>query len=460
LREKYSKDKLHILVAKRNTGSFTYDGIETGAERVTREIEEVLEELERKGDKIAKISIIGYSLGGLVGRYTVGLLQARGLFDRLQPMNFTTFATPHLGIRTPLLGWRNHIWNVIGARTLSVSGHQLFLIDSFRDTGRPLLSVMADANSTFISGLKRFHHRSLYSNIINDRSVTFYTSYISRHDPFVDLQAVDIHYLRSSDSVILDPSNPVSLKPIPPQLNERLAFTARRLYKALPLLAFITFFLPIAATLFLLNAVLQNFQSAKRIKEHETSNQGIAGSVYRSLPLFVNDMRRAAESAFENVNAEHEPAYLPPDSPIAVPRRGSIVSGREELFAVRPGENEDDDDERQPLLRPVSSSSVSSRSTVEVTHEDVRALDGDEQAIGRRGDEKGSSKKNDEFPTLALTSAQFKAIEVLDDVGWNKYAVHIKQVHHTHAAIIVRMDRKTFDEGRAVAAHWVKEFQI
>ena len=458
MREKYPKDKLHILVAKRNSGSFTYDGIETGAERVTREIEEVLEELERKGDKITKISIIGYSLGGLVGRYTVGLLQARGLFDRLQPMNFTTFATPHLGIRTPLLGWRNHIWNVIGARTLSVSGHQMFMIDSFRDTGRPLLSVMADANSTFVSGLRRFHYRSLYSNIINDRSVTFYTSYISRHDPFVDMQAVDIHYLRSSDSVILDPSNPVSLKPIPPQLNERLAFTARRLYKALPLLAFITFFLPIAVTLFLLNAVLQNFQSAQRIKQHETSNQGIANSVYRSLPLFVDDMRRAAESAFENVNAEHEPAYLPPDSPIAVPRRGSIVSGREESFAVRPEEDDDDDDDdRKPLLRPASSSSASSQSTVEVTHEDAR---GDEQAIGRGSNEKRSNKKIDEFPTLALTSAQFKAIEVLDGVGWNKYAVHIKQVHHTHAAIIVRMDRKTFEEGRAVGAHWVKEFQI
>lgn len=26
--------------------------------------------------------------------------------------NFTTFATPHLGVRTPLRGWHNHIWYV------------------------------------------------------------------------------------------------------------------------------------------------------------------------------------------------------------------------------------------------------------------------------------------------------------------------------------------------------------
>jgi hypothetical protein len=29
LRQKHSEENLHILVAKRNSGSFTYDGIET-----------------------------------------------------------------------------------------------------------------------------------------------------------------------------------------------------------------------------------------------------------------------------------------------------------------------------------------------------------------------------------------------------------------------------------------------
>ncbi|KAG7129083.1 Lipid droplet phospholipase 1 like protein [Verticillium longisporum] len=155
LRSQYPADKLYLLLAKRNSGSFTYDGIERGGERVCAEIEEEIGSIEKRGGSITKISIVGYSLGGLVARYAisivgyslgglvaryaVGLLYAKGLLDKLECMNFTTFASPHLGVRTPLKGWHNHVWNVLGARTLSMSGRQLFTIDKFRDTGRPLL---------------------------------------------------------------------------------------------------------------------------------------------------------------------------------------------------------------------------------------------------------------------------------------------------------------------------------
>jgi pimeloyl-ACP methyl ester carboxylesterase len=152
------------------TGSNACAGIEVGAERVAREIEDALEELGRDGHKITRFSIIGYSLGGLVARYAVGLLYHKGFFDRIAPINFTTFASPHLGVRTPLTGYQNHLWNVLGARTLSTSGRQLFTIDNFRNTNRPLLSVLADPDSIFIHALARFRNRSLYANIINDRT--------------------------------------------------------------------------------------------------------------------------------------------------------------------------------------------------------------------------------------------------------------------------------------------------
>lgn len=102
LRNKHPEEKLHILTAKGNSGSFTYDGIELGAERVTHEVEDTLEELKRQGKEIKKLSVVGYSLGGLVARYVVGLLYSNGWFSKLEPVNFTTFATPHLGVRTPL----------------------------------------------------------------------------------------------------------------------------------------------------------------------------------------------------------------------------------------------------------------------------------------------------------------------------------------------------------------------
>lgn len=86
MRDRYPEDQLHILLTKRNAGSFTYDGAEIGGERAVVEIEEKLKELEKAGHDIKKISIVGYSFGGLVARYAVGLLYHHGLFERIQPM--------------------------------------------------------------------------------------------------------------------------------------------------------------------------------------------------------------------------------------------------------------------------------------------------------------------------------------------------------------------------------------
>ena len=86
LRDAYPEDQLHILLPKRNSGNFTYDGIEVGGERATKEIEEELERLASKGTRVTKISIVGYSLGGLVARYVVGILYYKAFFDKVEPV--------------------------------------------------------------------------------------------------------------------------------------------------------------------------------------------------------------------------------------------------------------------------------------------------------------------------------------------------------------------------------------
>lgn len=86
LRAKHDRDELYLLLAKRNTGSFTYDGVERGGERVCAEIEEEIRLIESQGGRITKLSIIGYSLGGLVSRYAVGLLFAKGFLDKVECM--------------------------------------------------------------------------------------------------------------------------------------------------------------------------------------------------------------------------------------------------------------------------------------------------------------------------------------------------------------------------------------
>lgn len=48
-------------------------------------------------------------------------------------------------------------------------------------------------------------------------------------------------------------------------------------------------------------------------------------------------------------------------------------------------------------------------------------------------------------------------VQALDNVGWRKYPVYIHKVRHSHAAIIVRIDKPSFDEGRVVLRHWLDE---
>jgi hypothetical protein len=439
LREKYAQDKLHILAVKRNAGSFTYDGIELGGERVTQEIEDTLEELARNGQVIKKLSVIGYSLGGLVARYAVGLLYHKGWFDKLEPVNFTTFASPHLGVRTPLLGFHNHIWNVVGARTLSTSGRQLFTIDRFRDTGRPLLSVIADPDSIFIKALAKFKHRSLYANIVNDRSAVYYTTGISRIDPFVNLNRVKINYLKGFEPVILDSSNPVTHKDDEalPAFHKRVAGGTVTVLSTVPTAVFLLVFIPIGTILFLMNSVIQSVRSRQRIRLHHEGKAGIAVEEYR-VPLIsdmVQDVRQTAEDIYENVNQSQSQEYLP--------------AGSEEMSMPSPPS-------------PTMSKHKSRQSIASVSEEKpLLSIDEEEDEDEGVDDEVPMQKKGSlDFPTLALTPVQFAMIQALDDVGWKKYSVWIHNARHSHAAIIRRMNKKSFDEGKVVAQHWLSEFEI
>ncbi|GAB1314017.1 Serine esterase-domain-containing protein [Madurella fahalii] len=416
LRNQYPPGELYILVAKRNSGSFTYDGIELGGERVCLEIEEELELIKSKGGNIKKISIVGYSLGGLVARYAIGLLFARGVLDGLECMNFTAFASPFLGVRTPLRGWSNRIWNVLGARTLGMSGRQLFGIDKFRDTGKPLLAVLADPNSIFMSGLAKFKRRTLYTNIINDRSAVYYTTAIAKADPYTDMSKVKVRYLPGWDDVILDPEDPVS--PAPPSEREPPTGSLEQWARRIPFILAITVFLPIGVVAFLVNSAIQTVRSSRRVRRHERGLAGINVQGYR-VNLWIKEIREAVEDAYENLNSSQKQAYL----------------------------NVSDDDDG----------------------DDENGRSGGGQAGDEHGDASGreilalerKQSRGAAQPTLALAPYQFAAIRALDRLGWRKYPVWIHKHRHSHAAIIVRKDKPEFDEGRVVLRHWVTtEFLI
>jgi len=194
---------LDVLTAESNQEKYTYDGIDWGGERLvaevcfnntppcspsfmsytcdgmtderagftTLQIRGKIASIQEQGDrKVTRFSISGYSLGGLLARYVIGALYANKFFDTIEPVNFTTIATPHLGIPkypsffstmvrhfssfhlrisfhvriayTTLLSFQG---TQIGPRLLGRTGLQFYGVDkSNGPDSRPLLEIMAD----------------------------------------------------------------------------------------------------------------------------------------------------------------------------------------------------------------------------------------------------------------------------------------------------------------------------
>lgn len=210
LRAVHPPSSLYILLTTSNAGMHTYDGIHTCGERVCHEIEQTLS----LHPSLTKLSVVGYSLGGLVARYAIGLLHAQGTLDNLECKNFAAFASPFLGVRSPRGGWRGGMWNFLGSRTLAASGRQLFGEDGFEGTGRPLVEVLADGRGVFAKGLGRFGRRTVYANVVNDRTAEWYTTGVDRRDPWgewLESGGEGVKFVEGYEDVVLEPVQPALL---------------------------------------------------------------------------------------------------------------------------------------------------------------------------------------------------------------------------------------------------------
>ncbi|KAH1188314.1 putative lipase [Glycine max] len=207
-------DKVIVHRSECNSSKLTFDGVDTMGERLAEEVLSVV----KRWPEVQKISFVAHSLGGLVARYAIGRLYdysstlalvgtSRDYFNEektefskqfleqsyeakiagLEPMNFITFATPHLGSRgnkqlpflcgLPFLERRaSETAHLVAGR----SGKHLFLMDN-DDGKRPLLLRM---------------RRVAYANANYDHMVGWRTSSIRRqHElPKSNLLVIDERY--------------------------------------------------------------------------------------------------------------------------------------------------------------------------------------------------------------------------------------------------------------------------
>lgn len=191
-----------------NSATRTFDGIDVMGRRLAEEVISVVE----CRPELKKISFVAHSLGGLVARYAIALLYEKetttqtdsheeyekdandarsieptvqGKIAGLEPMNFITFATPHLGTRShkqmPLLHGSYRLEKMAFRMSWIAgrSGKHLFLKDIEDEKPPLLLQMVTDYGDLhFISALHSFQRRVVYSNVCGDFIVGWRTSSI------------------------------------------------------------------------------------------------------------------------------------------------------------------------------------------------------------------------------------------------------------------------------------------
>jgi len=339
---------LHVLLAETNREDATYDGIDWGGERVAQEVAEELDKLQKSGKTVTRFSITGYSLGGLVSRYVVGILHQRGFFQSISPVNFNTIATPHIGLlRYPSI--MSSLFSSLGPKLLSRTGEQFYCVDQWSTTGKPLLEVMADPARIFYQGLALFKHIRIYGNAIHDITVPYVTSAIEIEDPFAEFSTngieveLDEEYSPLIKSYFLPPVPPPrapkpailslgwfrSLKPkrplLPPVFQVRFPFN-------LAIYALLPFLLPVVLSLVVVRLALATRSSRARIKllEKDASNSDKLVHILAQLERQVED---AVVDFIDDPDPSPSPSKSNPSSehPIITPLQRKMAASLNEL---------------------------------------------------------------------------------------------------------------------------------
>ncbi|KAG5040980.1 hypothetical protein JHK85_013456 [Glycine max] len=189
-----------IYVSSSNTYTKTFSGIDGAGKRLADEVLQVV----KKTKNLKRISFLAHSLGGLFARYAIAVLYSLDTYSRdqpgnlansvtgnsqgtslsrggmiagLEPINFITLATPHLGVRgkkqlpfllgVPIL---EKLAAPIAPFFVGQTGSQLFLTDGKPDKPPLLLRMASDSDDgKFLSALGAFTCRIIYANVSYDR---------------------------------------------------------------------------------------------------------------------------------------------------------------------------------------------------------------------------------------------------------------------------------------------------
>lgn len=166
---------IHISHSNSHLLDGTNKGIDVAGDRLSWEVREVI----RQHPFLKEISFVGNGIGGLIVRYAISKLyevdphcigNCVATIAGLTPVNYITFATPHMGCRGSVSWFAENLWSYIDI--VKPTTEQLFFRDK-QQSGLPLLYEMSIGNTIYMKALGLFKHRILYANIEGDHRVSY-----------------------------------------------------------------------------------------------------------------------------------------------------------------------------------------------------------------------------------------------------------------------------------------------
>jgi len=318
--------------------------VDWGGERVAKEVVDTVKELESGGDHVVRFSATGYSLGGLIARYCIGVLHQQGFFDNVEPLNFNTIATPHCGLpRYP--SFFSSVASLLGPKLLSRTGEQFYCVDKWSPKGEPLLAVMANPDRIFYQALAKFKHIRIYANAINDITVPYVTAAIETKDPFAELETngVEIDFYEKYSPLIQNYSVPEVPPPRPPKPTVLTRDWFKSMKPSIPVMPpFLQFrfplnfvlysLLPILVPMFVSLAILRFMRASRtsRVRIKELEREAHSGGRQTLMHVFA-ELEREVEGAMVDLidNPDPTSSYQPEVSkqhPIITPNHNRIAT--------------------------------------------------------------------------------------------------------------------------------------
>ena len=520
-RDNWGKDHEELLVytTTLNEGFKTYDGIDVCGFRVAQEIADQIGCFENSSSKgrITKFSIVGYSLGGLISRYAIGLLYQKQFFKKreIQLLNFVTFCTPHVGVLAPGRNMAVRLFNSTVPWLLGNTGKQMFLKDKVTvgvdpsNNGMPLIHLMSLENTVFYRALESFKYKSLYANIINDRRTAWWTSGISLNDPFFNIDEYNgvevFQYIRGFDTVVLDRNEMIVVAKAadPPTKNSIQGdsqaesgdedsinisdnrevrdfyffnYWLMKIGKWILVIANLLIIAPLLFTWKIVHSLAEMTISTIRVTRfvNKYSHQ-LLHDFFEILPSPDSDeILSENDSIGSESDVEADDLYSVRTSLSRTSSNHSNFGGNGSFpleYGTYLGLEESLNDQADYLIESIydaierknthtgfveeapSNSTNIDEGSLAVT---IRELESQpfEQLVAKHGKEMISLIEN---LYLDLSPTQVDIINSLNKLQWSKYPIYIRKTPSAHACAIVRQLDADFDEGKIVVDHWIRK---